>query len=214
MQVGLISDIHGDLRSLQRVWAEFTRLGLADSLVLNAGDNVGYGDDPQGCLDFLRARPNILTVQGNYDRNVARFPEREAEYRKKWGRARPAKFEAIKRDSKTISPDSREWLLALPRECELDCSGMRLLLTHYAPGVKEGLGRWTTPARLAWLAAQTAARVVVCGHTHSPFARTAGETLFVNPGTVGRSLSHNPGYAVLTLSPDTLPQVLLRQATL
>ncbi len=214
MQVGLISDIHGDLQALQRVWAEFTRLGLTNGLVLNAGDNVGYGDDPQGCIDFLRARPNIITVQGNYDRNVARFPQREAEYRKKWGRARPAKFEAIQRDSKTISPDARDWLLALPREREMDCGGMTLLLTHYAPGIKEGLGRWTPPARLTVLAAQTSARVVVCGHTHSPFARTAGGALFVNPGTVGRSLSHNPGYAVLTLALGTIPDVLLRQAHL
>lgn len=214
MRVGLISDIHGDLRALRRVWEDLARLGLADSVVLNAGDNVGYGDDPQGCIDFLRARPNIMTVQGNYDRNIARFPEREDEYRKKWGRVRPAKFEAIKRDSKSISPDARDWLLALPRERELDCGGAKLLLTHYAPGVKEGLGRWTSPTRLAWLAAQTPARVVVCGHTHSPFVRTAGGTLFVNPGTVGRSLSHNPAYAILTLEPHTAPEVLLRQANL
>ncbi len=214
MQVGLISDIHGDLQALQRVWAEFARLGLTEGLVLNAGDTVGYGDNPQGCIDFLRARPNILTVQGNYDRNVARFPVREDEYRKKWGRTRPAKFEAIKRDSKTISPAARDWLLALPRECELSLGGITLLLTHYAPGVKEGLGRWTTPARLAWLAAQTSARVVVCGHTHSSFARTAGGVLFVNPGTVGRSLSRNPGYAILTLGSDTAPDALLTQAHL
>jgi putative phosphoesterase len=213
MRVGLISDIHGSLDALRLVWSALDRLGLADGPVLNAGDTVGYGDDPQGCIDFLRARANILTVQGNYDRNVARFPEREAEYRKKWGRARPAKFKAIQRDSHLLTPDARAWLLALPRERQLDLGGTHLLLTHYAPGVKEGLGRWTSPGRLAHHAAQTDARVVVCGHTHSPFARIAGGTLFVNPGTVGRALSGNPAYAILTLDPSAAPDVLLKQVT-
>ena len=210
MQVGLVSDIHGNLDALRLVWETLSRHGLADGPVLNAGDNVGYGDDPQGCLDFLRAHPNILTVQGNYDRNVARFPEREDEYRKKWGRARPAKFDAIRRDSQMISAESRDWLLALPRELDLDLNGVKVLLTHYAPDVKEGLGRWTSPLRLAHHAAQTSARVVVCGHTHSPFARTAGGVLFVNPGTVGRALSNNPAYAILTLDPPAPPDALLK----
>jgi len=214
MQVGLMSDIHGSLEALQRVWDALDRLGLTGGPVLNAGDTVGYGSDPQGCIDFLRARPAIFTVQGNYDRNVARFPEREAEYRRKWGRTRPAKFEAIQRDSGLITPDARDWLLALPRERELDLDGNQLLLTHYAPGVKEGLGRWTSAGRLAYHAAQTQARVVVCGHTHSPFARTAGGTLFVNPGTVARAVSHQPAYAVLTLDAHAAPEVLLRQVTL
>ena len=64
-------------------------------------------------------------------------------------------------------------------------SGVRVLLTHYAPGSKEGLGRWTPASRLAELAGQTDARVVVCGHTHSPFVREAGGVLFVNPGSAG-----------------------------
>lgn len=214
MQVGLLSDIHGSLHALQRVWDALARQGFAECPLLNAGDTVGYGPDPQGCIDFLRARPQIISVQGNYDRNVARFPEREADYRRKWGRARPDKFEAIRRDSGLISADTREWLLALPRERELDLGGVLLLLTHYAPQSKEGLGLWTSTARLAFLAAQTPAAAVVCGHTHSPFARTAGGTLFVNPGTVGLARSGPACYALLTLDPHAPPRATLHQVPL
>lgn len=213
MQVGLVSDIHGNLDALRRVWDALARHGLADGLVLNAGDTVGYGPDPQGCIDFLRARPHILTVQGNYDRNVARFPDREDEYRRKWGRARPDKLAAIRRDSGLISPDARDWLHALPREREINLGGILVLLTHYAPGVKEGLGRWTSPVHLARLAAQTSAKVVVCGHTHSPFARTAGGVLFVNPGTVGHARPGPSSYAVLSFDLHTPPKATLHQAT-
>jgi len=197
--VGVISDIHGSADALRRVWHALDARGLTEGLILNAGDNVGYGADPQECIDFLRARPHILTVQGNYDRHVARYPERTAEFARKWGRVRPDKLAAIARDSAAITPEGREWLLGLPRELTLEIAGVPLLMTHYAPGAKEGLGLWTPASRLADYARTTPAWIVVVGHTHSPFARMAGDTLFVNPGTVGRAWGGRPSYAILTV---------------
>lgn len=213
MQVGLISDIHGSFSALQRVWDALKQHNLTNGPILNAGDNVGYGDQPQECIDFLRAHANILTVQGNYDRHVARFPEREDEYRRKWARARPDKFSAIQRDSRRITADARDWLLALPRERELELGGISILLTHYSPVSKEGVGRWTHSFRLAQLAAKTSAQVVVCGHTHSAFAREANGTLFVNPGSVGRGWGSRPSYAILTLRPPSAPSAVCAQVT-
>lgn len=210
-QYGIISDIHGNRAALEAVWAALSRAGLSDRLILNAGDNVGYGDDPESCVRFLRDRPNFLNVQGNYDKNVARFPEREAEYRKKWAKARPEKFEALRRDSAGISDETRAWLLDLPKEQTVVLDNVRVLLTHYSPGSKEGLGRWTSDTRLMEIAKTTEADVVVCGHTHTPFVRKAGGVLFVNPGTVGRSWFGGPRWAVLTLEPGELPAAQLKQ---
>lgn len=207
--MGIISDIHGSADALRRVWNALDARGLTQGLVLNAGDNVGYGDDPQGCIDFLRERPTLLTVQGNYDRHVARYPEREAEFARKWGRARPDKLAAIAHDSAGITPEGRAWLLGLPRELDINIGGIPILMTHYAPHSKEGLGRWTPVSRLAEYACRTAAQVVVVGHTHSPFARRAGGALFVNPGTVGRAFGGRPSYAVLTWNSSHPPSAEL-----
>lgn len=213
MRYGVFSDVHGNSEALRSVWRALDADGLAeDRPVLNAGDNVGYGDRPQDCVDFLQGRPGVIGVQGNYDRNVAQFPEREAEYRKKWGRTRPEKFEAIRRDSRAISDEARRWLLALPGELSLTWEGVPLILTHYAPGSKEGLGAWTPDARLRELARATAARVVVCGHTHTPFVRDVGGVLWVNPGSAGRSWDGQHRYAVLTLVPGQPPAAELRLA--
>ena len=209
MQVGIFSDIHGSLPALQSVWQALGERGLAAGVALNAGDNVGYGAFPEECIAFLRGHPNILGVRGNYDKNVALFPERQSEYRKKWGRARPEKFHAIACDSAAISGGSRAWLLGLPAEQEITLEGVRVLLTHYAPGVKEGLGHWTPGSRLRDLARATQARVVVCGHTHTPFVREEGGVLWVNPGSVGRALWGGPRFAVLSLSPDAPPSATL-----
>ncbi len=209
MQVGVFSDVHGDLPALLAVWDTLQARGLTDGPILNAGDSVGYGQQPDECVQFLRERPNILTVQGNYDKNVARFPERAEEYARKWGRSRPAKYEALRDGSLALSEASRAWLLHLPAELSLTLAGIPILLTHYAPAVKEGLGSWTPDSRLRELAACTDARVVVCGHTHTPFVREAGGVLFVNPGTVGRPLWGKPAFAVLMLEPDAPPAAQL-----
>ena len=210
MRVGIFSDIHGNLSALQAVWTALEAEGLADGLVLNAGDNVGYGSDPEGCVRFLRERPNIVGVKGNYDKNVALFPKREAEYRKKWAKTRPEKFAAIQQDSEIISDDTRHWLLALPAEVPLTLEGIPLLMTHYSPGSKVGIGSWTSDADIAEMAHNTDARVVVCGHTHTDFAKEIGGVLWVNPGSLGRSWDRKVRHAVLTLTAGQPPSAALK----
>ncbi len=212
MQYALLSDIHADIRTLQAVWDTLEADGLTDRPVLNAGDTVGYGPDPEACVRFLREHPNIVSVKGNYDKNVALFPEREAEYRKKWAGLRPDKFETIQGSSAAISDDTRRWLLDLPAEAYLTLDGFPVVLTHYSPGSKEGLGAWTPDARLAELAETTDAKIVVCGHTHTPFVRRVGGILWINPGSLGRDFGGKSRYALLTLEPGLPPSAVLKFA--
>ncbi|MBX3013526.1 MAG: metallophosphoesterase family protein [Caldilineaceae bacterium] len=70
---------------------------------------------------------------------------------------------------------------------------------------------WYTPdepTRLHQLASQVMADVIVLGHTHQPFIDTVEaapghQTLFVNPGAVGRSLDGDTraAYAILQTEP-------------
>jgi putative phosphoesterase len=212
LHYAVFSDIHGNIRALQAVWRTLENDGLADRPLLNAGDNVGYGDAPEECVQFLRDHPNVLNVRGNYDKNVASFLEREAEYRKKWARSRPEKYEALRRDSEAISEETRRWLHDLPVEVSVTLETVPVLVVHYAPGFKEGLGRWTSDARLRELAAETTAKVVVCGHTHTPFVRDVGGVLWVNPGSLGRSWDGRARYAVLDLEPGRSPWAELKSA--
>ena len=211
VQYAVIGDVHGNIEALKSVWSTLESVGLTDRVVLNTGDNVGYGAAPEACVQFLLARPQIVTARGNYDKNVALFPEREAEYRKKWARERPEKYEALRRDSAAISKESRRWLSALPGEVEMFLPGLPLVLTHYSPGSKKGLGTWTTDAQLEEISAETTATIVICGHTHTPFVRSVGGVLWVNPGSLGRSLDGEYHFAVLALDENEKPQAELRQ---
>lgn len=212
MQYAILSDIHADLNALRAVWDTLEQSGLTQRAVLNAGDTVGYGPDPEACVQFLRQQPSCVSVKGNYDKNVALFPKCEAEYRKKWAKSRPDKFQTIRDSSAAISDDTRQWLSDLPAEAELALDGVPTIITHYSPGSKDGLGTWTPDARLAELAETTDAKIVVCGHTHTPFVRRVGGILWVNPGSLGRDFNGRSRYAVLTLEPGLPPSAQLKFA--
>jgi predicted phosphodiesterase len=60
----VISDIHGNLSALQAVLADIDAQGIEEILCL--GDVVGYGPEPQPCVDLVRARCAV-TVMGNHE---------------------------------------------------------------------------------------------------------------------------------------------------
>ncbi|MEW5831080.1 MAG: metallophosphoesterase family protein [Chloroflexota bacterium] len=67
MRVLVISDIHANLVALEAVLAD---TGTVDE-VWCLGDTVGYGPDPNGCVERLRGIPNLgLCVAGNHDAAV------------------------------------------------------------------------------------------------------------------------------------------------
>jgi diadenosine tetraphosphatase ApaH/serine/threonine PP2A family protein phosphatase len=63
MRILLISDIHANLTALEAV------LGDAEDFdsVWFLGDLVGYGPDPNECVDRVRALPDLVALVGNHD---------------------------------------------------------------------------------------------------------------------------------------------------
>ena len=206
--VAVISDIHGNLQALTDVWTSIENLGLSSETVLNAGDTVAHGDDSGSCIEFVRSHQQIISVGGNYDYNVAHFPEKQELFQEKWGQSRPDKFEYLRRASGEISGQQRKWLGELPKKLKFTFDELTLSLCHYSPiGKKIGLGTWTSDDELAKIAAESSFDIIVVGHTHTPFVRRVGKTLFVNPGSVGMSWS-SPTFAVLTVDAGTVTGII------
>ncbi|MBM3145244.1 MAG: metallophosphoesterase family protein [Chloroflexi bacterium] len=63
MRVLLISDIHANLTALEAVLND---VAAYDS-VWFLGDLVGYGPDPNECVERLRALPGLVALRGNHD---------------------------------------------------------------------------------------------------------------------------------------------------
>ena len=64
MKRALISDIHGNLEALEAVLADIDSRGIEEIYFL--GDLVGYGPNPQACIDLVASRAK-LHMMGNHD---------------------------------------------------------------------------------------------------------------------------------------------------
>jgi predicted phosphodiesterase len=193
VRYGLISDVHGNLPALEAVLAELQRLRV-DAYAC-AGDLVGYGPQPNECVEAVR-RLGAAAVTGNHDLIAV-------------GALSADRCERLARDSlrwtrDALDDDTRDFLARLPRRLELPGG---VVVTHgslddpqeYVLRVDQAA------AQLRRLAEELpSARILVLGHTHRAFVtdgalasprigtqrgvplRGTGRWL-LNPGAVGQS---------------------------
>ena len=203
LRVAAISDIHGNLHALEAVLAAIEARGIEAIVCL--GDVVGYGADPERCVQAIRER-EIPTVAGNHDRVAAGLEE-------------PSDFNLIAQlaigwTAEQLSESSRTWLAELPLTLELPA--LDLHLAHANPALP-ATWQYVLDPETAEVCLQTVAeRVSVVGHSHIPAVfelfgddvalvegnvvrvRPGGRYL-VNAGSVGqpRDGAWQAGFAVL-----------------
>ena len=67
MKLAIISDLHSNREALEAVFADIRSKGIADLVCL--GDVVGYGADPEFCVDLVRGHARWC-LMGNHDEAV------------------------------------------------------------------------------------------------------------------------------------------------
>lgn len=65
MRLGVFADIHGNLEALQTVLAHAEKQHIHRYMCL--GDIVGYGPNPNECIELVRALPRCNCILGNHD---------------------------------------------------------------------------------------------------------------------------------------------------
>jgi diadenosine tetraphosphatase ApaH/serine/threonine PP2A family protein phosphatase len=206
MRCAIISDIHGNFDALEAVLAD---AGDIDDLWC-LGDLVGYGPEPNECIDLLRAR-SARCVAGNHDwaaigkMDTSEFNP-EASEAAQWTRAR-------------LTPEHHRFLESLPVQLAAGPQE-EFTLVHGSPRepVWEYLTHLST-ARLNFAYFQTPYCLV--GHTHVPLVfqhpwpddraadfqtivpepgralELGAHRLIVNPGSVGQPRDGNPDAAYM-----------------
>ena len=71
MHVLIISDIHANIAALEAVLAHavLSQNGHFDA-VWCLGDIVGYGPNPNECVERIKGLPNLTCLMGNHDKAV------------------------------------------------------------------------------------------------------------------------------------------------
>lgn len=65
MKIGILTDIHGDYETMQRVWAHLEALEVDRFICL--GDLVVHGSHHNEVVEHFRARPDVPVILGNHD---------------------------------------------------------------------------------------------------------------------------------------------------
>lgn len=173
MKYAFVSDVHGNIESLERALA----LVGEDDTVLCLGDIVGYGPNPNECVRMIRARAENA-VLGNHD--LAALENFGVEYFNDAARA------AIAWTQSVLADENRGWLNGLSYELRYP----DFLMVHGAP---VNYFEYVLDKRTAAKAfANTDAPMVFIGHTH------IAEYWVQEPdGTIGHRHMQNGGELVL-----------------
>ena len=194
MRTLILSDIHANLSALQAV---LEAAGEVDQ-VWFLGDVVGYGPDPNECIELLSSQPNLQALMGNHDAALMGFIAID--------RFNYEAAEAIRVQAGMISQQSRDFLELLRLKLEID----ELTLVHGSPRNpiwEYILGSATAKANFDDFTTQGC----LIGHTHVPSIFILNEddgvqTLLpengdrwqpkgryiLNPGSVGQPRNFDP----------------------
>ncbi len=211
MRILLISDIHANLVALNTV---ITAAGDFDRIWC-LGDVVGYGPEPNECIETLRAH-DFLCLAGNHDWAVMdKLDLREFN---------PDARRAALWTRSGLNPASLEWLRALPERVPTQAE--KFTLVHGSP--RYPIWEYVlTPAVARINFDHFETPICLMGHTHvpvvftkdperqtvlaeplieaSPLSLDAGR-MMINPGSVGqpRDGDRRASYAVLDTDAMTL----------
>ncbi len=108
MIYGVFSDVHSNLEALTVVLDYFEEIGVEGYLC--CGDLVGYGADPNACLDRIRALKGLSIIGGNHD--LAAIGRLELDWFNQYARA------AILWTQAQMTPENRAFLETLTARLE------------------------------------------------------------------------------------------------
>lgn len=214
MQTLILSDVHANLTALDAVLED---AGPIDR-VWCLGDIVGYGPDPNECIERIRSLPGLVCVKGNHDAAVlGEIPYKAFNHE--------AQASLIWLES-VIVPEHRDWLDGLEKQQTFD----QVTLVHGSPrnpvweyildqgSAMENMDCFDT-------------QICLVGHTHLPslFNMTGGnpkstrhcaltqnapvklnQKCILNPGSVGQPRDNDPRPSYL-LYDDELDQWCLKR---
>lgn len=195
MRIAALYDIHGNLPALEAVLADVRRRSV--DLVVVGGDVVP-GPMPAETLACLQAL-DVATafIRGNGDRIVA------AQYGNPALAEIPEAYRAaISWNAQRLGEDGCRVIGGWPETFTAACDLGDVFFCHAtAHNDVEIVTRLTDDDRFAAAFADAAPPIVVCGHTHMQFDRTAGRHRVVNAGSVGMPFGE-PGAYWLLLDDD------------
>lgn len=178
MKIVLLGDLHGNLPATLAM--EETIRSIRPHAVWFLGDAVGKGPSNAQTCDWVR-KHCTLCIGGNWDYGIG-------------GKEYPA--DQYFWDQ--LGPERMAWLNGLPREAEVNLSGIRFRLFHGRP-VTELLQGGDPSAKLvqAFTGPGGSYGGAIFADSHRPFLRSLHDGYIINTGSVGNSMGVPRAHALM-----------------
>lgn len=153
MRIAVISDIHANLEALEAVMRRIEEERVDEVVCL--GDTVGYGPQPNECLDIVRSSCATV-ILGNHDEWVVRRPDHAAVPEAVW--------QSIAWTAEEVRDDHKAFIAGLP----LIAHTAERLYVHASPS---NPGSWeyiTDEASAAKYFSAIGRAECYVGHSHMP----------------------------------------------
>lgn len=185
MKIAIIADIHGNLEALNAVLSKIDALNVQTIYCL--GDIVGYGPNPNECVELIRSR-NIPSIAGNHDKAVT-------------GELSIGSFSHMAKagvlwTKSEITEDNEEYLLSLPYSIQEH----NIVFVHSSPDYPEEFRYLLSPEDVRESFDYFSTQLCFVGHTHHPviFCEdfrtkeiTREKKFIINVGSVGQPRDGN-----------------------
>ena len=187
MRIAVISDIHSNIYALNEVLADIKNRHV--DLTVCTGDLVGYATRPNEVIETLKEE-KILTIMGNYDEAIGNFKIIcGCDYPDPKDAEKAALSMQFTSEETTL--ENKTYLRNLPKEATFTFNDKTIRFVHGSTRViNEYLKENSKEAEEVM--GELVEDILVCGHTHIPYAKYYGEKLLVNAGSVGKPKTNTP----------------------
>lgn len=209
MKILLISDIHGNYPALEAVARHLVPSDFDH--IINCGDSLVYAPFPNKTLNWLQ-QYKAISILGNTDKKVIKLL-RGKTFKKP---SKPEKVIMYRVCADQLTMANSSYISSLPVKETLELPWIINKSNHHSSTIgifhgsparpHEFLFDTTEQSRFKELAQKFPHRVIVTGHSHTPYHLIMKQTHFINPGSVGRMFDGDPAAscAVLKLSANSI----------
>ena len=191
MKILILSDIHANWYALEAILDKENY----DALIF-LGDVVDFGPSPRNCIKFLMkcSKARFWGVRGDHDHAMAYGINSKC----------PGELNSISAVTREwgeefLSSEEVGFLRRLPLSNEFSIDAMDFELVHgsdidFSECRADNLDNKDNDTR-----EESEIRFIFVGHSHKPSIQTLGNTIILNPGSVGQPRDLNPraSYAVI-----------------
>lgn len=192
MKIGVISDIHGNIKALNAVLDEFKKKNIEQMIC--CGDIIGIGPRSEETVQkVMEYKDKLIAVRGNHEQYLLKgIPDML--------HGRPMRDEERKFHQWThgrLSEESKQFLESFPCEQFIEINNKKIYITHYAYDENKKFKKHILEPTLEEadeLFSEINADIILFGHTHKKIFNKSKTKWYINPGPLGCPGTTNNAY--------------------